>query len=75
MSNSGYDGPENPHAEKNTIPSPQSRVWEVELEQVGQMVGGEVVYARIVVDGETLGALRLPNNEHLRWLRERLADG
>lgn len=35
-------------------------------------IEGEAVYARVVLNGEPIGMVRLPTPAHLRWLRERI---
>ena len=65
---SGYDGP---HEAEEKCPSPNTRRWEVVFND--SLRGDEeYVYVRVEIDGEGIGLLRLPDNEHVRFVRERL---
>lgn len=71
---SGYDGNSGKDASETPIPSPSSRIWKVELDHKNNSSEKDVVFARVEVDREVVGFLRLPNAEHLTWLRERLQE-
>jgi len=70
MTQSGYEGP-NPKNEPKKLPPPESREWKVRVESIGHSED-ESVFARVDLDGECIGMIRMPNNEHLRWFRERV---
>ena len=66
----GYEGP-NAKKELKKIPPPESREWRVNFENVGHSEEG-VVYVSVALDGEVIGMLRLPDNEHVIWIKERI---
>lgn len=63
----GYDGSENEESSK--IPPPTEASWLVEIQQ-GHVQHPEVVFARLIINGEACGFFRLPNMEYLKWLRQ-----
>lgn len=66
MSNvTGYD----PGKEEKKTPPPEKRNWTIDHVEVGRMDNSETVYASILLDGEVIGSVRLPNNDHLKYLR------
>ncbi len=70
-------GYEDPPPEESKIPPPEEVKWLVQIALVGESVEEkDIVFVTVEVDGESLGLLRLPNGEYLRWLRERIqGDG
>ena len=70
-SDSGYEGPD--HLNKEKIKPPEDAEWIIKTKDVADSDEyTETVYAVFEVDGETLGMVRLPNPEYLRYLRERM---
>ena len=69
----GYEGPDYMEEEKKVKP-PEECEWVVLVKEVAD-TESETLYATIECDKETLGMVRLPNPEYLRWLRERIQDG
>ena len=57
------------------IPPPEEVKWTVQLDRVAEGSDEHFVYARVEIDGEAIGMLRLPSAEYLRWIRERIQDG
>ena len=69
---SGYQGPDYP-SEKKDLKPPEECEWFVVEKKVAESEDfGDIIYARFECDGETLGMIRLPNVEYLRWIRERI---
>jgi len=66
----GYEGPDYLEEDKKVKP-PEECKWAV-LEKKVADSDDEVLYATIECDEETLGSVRLPNPEYLRFLRERI---
>ncbi len=66
----GYAGPA-PKKELENVPDPEDRKWMVLFEPVAHNEEG-IAFVRIELDGETIGMLRLPNNEHVVWLKGRI---
>lgn len=71
---SGYDGKDGKENSKTSTPSPNTRDWKLELDHKNQSSEEEVTFAVLKLDGEAVGFLRLPNLEHLKWLREKLSN-
>ena len=70
MTQTGYEGPD-AKKEAEKIPAPETRTWKVLFEKIGHSEEG-IVFVTIELDGLVIGMLRLPNNEHVKWLRERI---
>ena len=62
----GYES----RSETESLPLQSTYNWELEVERIAD---GECVYTRLDLDGKTVGTLRLPNLEVVKWLRERLS--
>lgn len=71
---SGYDEKGGKESLKTPIPSPSTRSWKVELDHKSQSSEEDVIFAVLTIDGFSAGFLRLPNLEHLSYLRERLKE-
>lgn len=68
----GYE--DDKHDDEKKLPPPEEVEWKVEHMAIGSSEEDKAItYVRVEVGGKTLGMLRLPNTEYLRWLRERLA--
>ena len=67
MTSTGYDGPKGEAPEP--LPSPDSRSWTVETVPSDS---GEASNLSILIDGVNVGFIRLPDNEHVRWFRDRV---
>jgi len=69
----GYQGPDYPPDETKKTKPPEECEWMISQKNVGNAEEDtDTIYAAFEVDGETLGMVRLPNPEYLRWLRERI---
>ena len=51
---------------------PEEAKWKVEYQPIGSNESEKTFYVRLDADGKSLGLLRLPSLEYVRWLRERL---
>ena len=71
MSNTtGYEGPTK--EEEEEFPSPEDREWKIFPElNIGESLDGTIILG-IELDGERIGMIRVPNNEHIIWLKERI---
>lgn len=76
----GYEGSGSQKKEdsETRTPSPSTRSWKLVLDR--SMEGGlfpddNTVYVRVEADGEVLGFLRLPDLEHVKFLRHRIQAG
>jgi hypothetical protein len=68
----GYDGPDPKRKdEKPKIPPPEDRKWEIKTENIGHSED-ESTHVIVELDGEPIGMIRMPDNAHLRWFRERI---
>jgi hypothetical protein len=70
MQSTGYENLPNPESR----PSQPSFKWNVEIDSIGRSANDEVevVYARIELNEQTVGTMRLPNLESVKSLRKLL---
>ena len=61
----GYDDPDD---SVERILSPNTRKWELRL----HVAGPGFVRIEVLLDEAPIGMLRLPDMEHVKWLRERI---
>ena len=66
----GYDGPTSEEDEKEK--SPEDRTWRVIHNR--KILSDDAIYGIVELDGESIGMIRLPDMEHLGWLRERIQN-
>jgi hypothetical protein len=60
----GYEGPG-----PSSGPGPGEQTWEVEE----VLIGGSGKYVVILLDKNPIGGLRLPSEDHIKWVKEKLS--